>query len=104
MSVDLSGPTLITFLKRALARCITHKKRLATKAVASHRLYPRGESNPYLKFRKLLFYPLNYKTNFLFGVAKVESFLQTDKFLGNENRKYSFYRGSMDLRHRLVGK
>ena len=24
-------------------------------------LYPRGESNPYLKFRKLLFYPLNYK-------------------------------------------
>ena len=26
-------------------------------------LYPRGESNPYLKFRKLLFYPLNYKGN-----------------------------------------
>ena len=61
MSVDPSGPTLITFLKRALARCITHKKRLATKAVASHRLYPRGESNPYLKFRKLPFYPLNYR-------------------------------------------
>ncbi len=27
MSVDPSGPTLITFLKRALARCITHKKK-----------------------------------------------------------------------------
>ena len=27
-------------------------------------LYPRGESNPYLKFRKLLFYPLNYKGGF----------------------------------------
>ena len=25
------------------------------------RKYPRGESNPYQKFRKLLFYPLNYK-------------------------------------------
>ena len=24
-------------------------------------LYLRGESNPYLKFRKLLFYPLNYR-------------------------------------------
>ena len=24
-------------------------------------LYPRGESNPYLTFRKRLFYPLNYK-------------------------------------------
>ena len=27
----------------------------------THRLYPRGESNSYLKFRKLLFYPLNYR-------------------------------------------
>lgn len=30
--------------------------------------YPRkypGESNPYQKFRKLLFYPLNYKGSFL---------------------------------------
>ena len=26
-------------------------------------LYSRGESNPYLKFRKLLFYPLNYRSN-----------------------------------------
>lgn len=24
-------------------------------------LYPRRESNPNLKFRKLVFYPLNYK-------------------------------------------
>ena len=24
-------------------------------------MYPEGESNSYLKFRKLLFYPLNYK-------------------------------------------
>lgn len=24
-------------------------------------LYLRRESNPYLKFRKLLFYPLNYR-------------------------------------------
>ena len=24
-------------------------------------MYPRGESNPYLKFRKLPFYPLNYQ-------------------------------------------
>ena len=30
-------------------------------------LYPRGESNPYLKFRKLLFYPLNYKGSLLSG-------------------------------------
>ena len=29
-------------------------------------MYPRGESNPYLKFRKLLFYPLNYK-----GIPKI---------------------------------
>ena len=28
------------------------------------RKYPRGESNPYQKFRKLLFYPLNYKGSF----------------------------------------
>ncbi len=39
----------------------THKKRLATKAVTSLSMYPRGESNPYLKFRKLPFYPLNYR-------------------------------------------
>gem|GEM_PF-3609021 len=25
--------------------------------------WSRRESNPYLKFRKLLFYPLNYETN-----------------------------------------
>ena len=25
--------------------------------------YPGGESNPYLKFRKLPFYPLNYQGN-----------------------------------------
>ncbi len=24
-------------------------------------VYPEGESNSYLKFRKLLFYPLNYR-------------------------------------------
>ena len=28
-------------------------------------LYLGGESNPYLKFRKLLFYPLNYKAAFV---------------------------------------
>ena len=36
-------------------------------------LYPRGESNPYLTFRKRLFYPLNYKGNFLVN-AKVAFF------------------------------
>ena len=38
-------------------------------------LYPRGESNPYLKFRKLLFYPLNYKGNFSEVGAKVTFFM-----------------------------
>ncbi len=33
-------------------------------------LYPRGESNPYLKFRKLLFYPLNYKGIYLNALQK----------------------------------
>ena len=28
-------------------------------------MYPGGESNPYLKFRKLPFYPLNYQGNVL---------------------------------------
>ena len=37
-------------------------------------LYPRGESNPYLKFRKLLFYPLNYKGNFYKANAKLAFF------------------------------
>ena len=32
--------------------------------------YLRGESNPYLKFRKLLFYPLNYR-----GIAYVSLML-----------------------------
>ncbi len=36
--------------------------------------YPRGESNPYLKFRKLLFYPLNYKGNFFISERKVSLF------------------------------
>ena len=55
MSVDPSGPTLITFFETR-SRSLHHaQKKLATKAVASHRLYPRGESNPYLKFRKLPF-------------------------------------------------
>lgn len=30
---------------------------------SSKNLYPRRESNPYQKFRKLPFYPLNYKGN-----------------------------------------
>ena len=30
-------------------------------------VYPEGESNSYLKFRKLLFYPLNYR-----GISKVK--------------------------------
>ena len=33
-------------------------------------LYPRGESNPYLKFRKLLFYPLNYKGDLFYEFCK----------------------------------
>ena len=40
-------------------------------------LYPRWESNPNLKFRKLPFYPLNYKGiffRFLFQVTKVALF------------------------------
>ena len=37
-------------------------------------MYPRGESNPYLKFRKLLFYPLNYQGD-LKMVAKVALFV-----------------------------
>ena len=61
MSVGPEGSTLITFFETR-SRSLHHaQKKLATKAVASHRLYPRGESNPYLKFRKLPFYPLNYR-------------------------------------------
>ena len=32
-------------------------------------MYPRGESNPYLKFRKFLFYPLNYRALCMFVEA-----------------------------------
>lgn len=35
------------------------------------RKYPRGESNPYQKFRKLLFYPLNYRTNQGANIGKI---------------------------------
>ena len=38
-------------------------------------MYPRGESNPYLKFRKLLFYPLNYKGILKQADAKVIFFI-----------------------------
>ena len=61
MSVGPEGSTLITFFKTRTRSLHHAQKKLATKAVASHRLYPRGESNPYLKFRKLPFYPLNYR-------------------------------------------
>ena len=44
------------------------------KYIVGVKWYPRGESNPYLKFRKLLFYPLNYK-GALQAVAKVLFFI-----------------------------
>ena len=63
----------------------THKKRLATKAVTSLSMYPRGESNPYLKFRKLPFYPLNYRGNGCSlcgankGIANLQTFFDSYK-------------------------
>ena len=37
------------------------QKKTGNQTVTSLSMYPRGESNPYLKFRKLPFYPLNYR-------------------------------------------
>ena len=41
-----------------------HKKRLCQRFDTTS-LYPRAESNCYLMFRKHLFYPLNYRGNFI---------------------------------------
>lgn len=48
------------------------------------RKYPRGESNPYQKFRKLLFYPLNYR-GIAFRRAKVQLFLYRNNKPSVEN-------------------
>ena len=40
-----------------------NKKMADKQTAAGHRLYPRWESNSNLRFRRALFYPLNYKGN-----------------------------------------
>ena len=41
-------------------------------------LWSQRESNPYLKFRKLLFYPLNYETGISKSVTKVIKFSMSE--------------------------
>ena len=59
------------------------------KSVSSRypRKYPRGESNPYQKFRKLLFYPLNYKGSF----CKCKPFLAINNIFVSEFSTDCFY-------------
>lgn len=54
-------------------------------------LYPRRESNPNYKFRKLMFYPLNYKGLPLFYLNYYPLFLVTYRFLVKAFRKLPFY-------------
>ena len=54
-------------------------------------LYPRGESNPYLTFRKRLFYPLNYK-----GIPK-QADAKVTFFMISANNILSFHGTLLNL-------
>ena len=49
-------------------------------------LYPRRESNPDYRFRKPMFYPLNYKGLCLMGLS--ESLFSAERHCRGENRDY----------------
>ena len=81
-----------------LVRCVVKNK---SRCHVGRRLtecweYPRGESNSYLKFRKLLFYPLNYRGCILRGKGTTFSLKPKKRgiygcfFLANSNCLHSF--------------
>ena len=57
-----------------------------------HFKWSRRESNSYLKFRKLLFYPLNYGTSPYNRAAKVQSQIRNQKYIPVTYLCTQFYR------------